>query len=504
MVEPIRNIVVLGGGTAGWMSAAVLAKVLRPQQCRIHVVESDDIGIIGVGEATIAGIHWLNNILEIKEDDFVRESQGTFKLGIDFREWTGSGSQYYHPFGRYGVNLGGVSFQHLWVKARLRGLVTSFEDYCMTSVAARHRRFDRPDQAPQGSPLKALSYAYHIDAGRYARYLRGLAEGMGVMRTEGKVERVDRDPETGYVTALHTHRGDVIRGDLFLDCSGFRALLIEGVLQTGVTDLSHWLPCDRAWAVPSAGVEKIDPSTRCTARAAGWQWRIPLQHRVGNGHVFCSEFMSEDEAHGVLMASLDGAPLADARLLKFRTGRAKRVWNKNVIAVGLSAGFLEPLEATTIHIILNSINKIIGHLPRKAIDPRTVDEFNRQLDTQFDTIKDFLVLHYRLSQGRDEPLWRYFQGSELPERLTMMMESFRTTARIAPSEFDQFKEASWFSVMLGQGMMPEDFDPLADNVDDDRLTSHLDRVRVSIEQAARAMPTHEDYIRANCPAPMPA
>lgn len=502
--DAVRRIVIAGGGAAGWMSAAVLAKVLRHQGCTIQLVESDDIGIIGVGEATIAGIHWLNNVLGIEEDAFVRASQATFKLGIDFRDWTGAGSRYYHPFGRYGAPLRGVGFQHLWVKARRRGLVTSFEDYCMTSVAARMRRFDRPDRAPPGSPLKTLSYAYHLDAGRYARYLRSLAEAMGVRRIEGIIERADQDPETGHIVALHTHRGDVVEGDLFLDCTGFRALLIQGVLNTGTIDLSALLPCDRAWAVPCAGSTEIDPSTRCTARPAGWQWRIPLQHRTGNGHVFCSAFMSEDEARDVLMRNLDGAPLAEPRLVAFRTGRARRIWNKNVIAVGLSAGFLEPLEATTIHVILNSLNKIIGHFPRRTPDPCTVAEFNRQLDLQFDTIKDFLVLHYRLSGAREEPLWRYCRALALPERLERMMESFRTTARIAPGEFDQFKEASWFSVMLGQGIMPDDHDPLADGIDDDALTRHLASIRTGIRQVAERMPTHEAYIRAHCAAPVPA
>ncbi len=503
--QAVRRIVIAGGGAAGWMSAAVLAKVLKPQNCTIQLVESDDIGIIGVGEATIAGIHWLNNILGIEEDDFVRASQATFKLGIDFRDWTGAGRRYYHPFGRYGVPLGGVGFHHLWVKAQRLGLAASFEDYCMTSMAARLGRFDRPDRAPPGSPLKTLSYAYHLDAGRYARYLRTLAVGMGVERIEGTIERVDQNPETGYITRLHTRRGDVVEGDLFLDCTGFHALLIQGVLQTGTIDLSNFLPCDRAWAVPCERTgDTIEPSTRCTARAAGWQWRIPLQHRTGNGHVFCNEFMSEDEAHDVLMRNLDGRPLGEAKLIKFKTGRTRQVWNKNVIAVGLSAGFLEPLEATTIHIILNSLNKIIGHFPRRTPDPLTVAEFNRQLDLQFDTIKDFLVLHYRLSEGRDEPLWRYFRQLTLPERLERMIESFRMTARIAPSEFDQFKEASWFSVMLGQGVVPEDHDPLADNIDDAALASHLARVRDNIRQIAERMPAHDAYIRANCATPVPA
>lgn len=503
MQGPVKRIVVLGGGTAGWMSAAVLAKVLRPQGVEIHVVESDDIGIIGVGEATIAGIHWLNNILGIREDTFVKAAQATFKLGIDFHGWTGDGSNYYHPFGRYGAGIGGVDFQHLWVKAKLRGIASSFEDYCMTTAAARRRRFARPDSAPDSSPLSTLSYAYHLDAGRYARYLRMLATGLGVRRTEGRVEHVELDPDNGYVTALDTHRGDRIAGDLFLDCSGMRALLIQETLQTGIHDLSHLLPCDRAWAVPTAARPTIDPSTRCTARAAGWQWRIPLQHRIGNGHVFCSEFMSEDEAHDMLMRNLDGEPLAEARLIRFRTGRSKRLWNRNVIAVGLSAGFLEPLEATTIHIILNTINKIIGHMPRKAIDPYVVDEFNRQLDIQFDTIKDFLILHYRQSQGRAEPLWRYFHNLEIPERLHLMTEQFRRTARVEPSQWDQFKSASWFSVLLGQGVMPHDFDPLADNIGDDALARHLAQVRGAIARTAEAMPTHEEYIRANCAAPYP-
>jgi len=501
--QRIRKIVVLGGGAAGWMSAAVLCKVLSPQHCRIELVESEEIGIIGVGEATIAGIHWLNRILGIDEDEFMRAAQATFKLGIDFVGWSRPGSRYYHPFGRYGVNLKGVEFHHLWVRAWLAKQVQSPADYCMTTVAAIHGKFDRPDRAPKTSPVSRLSYAYHLDAMLYAKYLRKYAEARGVKRTEGKVVKVDQNPETGFITALHTHKGEKIEGDLFLDASGQRALLIQDTLKTGVTDLSHLLPCDRAWAVPSEGLASIDPSTRSTAREAGWQWRIPLQHRIGNGHVFCSEFMSEDEAHAILMRNLDGRPLADARLIKFRTGRSRQVWNKNVIAVGLSAGFLEPLEATTIHIILGTLNKILTYFPTRDFDARTVGEFNKTVELEFETIKDFLILHYHASPGRTGPFWHYFHNLQLPDHLVHMMETFRRTARIIPSEWDQFKEASWFSIFMGQEVFPTDYYPPADGLEMQEILSHLAQIKRDIREGADAMPAHAAYIRGNCLAPLP-
>ena len=499
--QRIRKIVILGGGSAGWMSASVLSKVLSPSQCSIELVESEEIGIVGVGEATISGIHWLNWILGLDEDEFMRETHATFKLGIDFVDWARPGNRYYHPFGRYGINLKGVEFHHLWVRAWLGKQVDSFADYCMTAVAAMHGKFDRPDRAPKTSPVSRLGYAYHLDAMLYAKFLRKYSEARGVKRTEGKVVRVEQHSETGFVTALHTHKGEKIEGDLFLDCSGMRALLIQETLKTGLRDLSDLLPCNRAWAVPCEGLPSIEPSTRCTAREAGWQWRIPLQHRIGNGHVFCSDYLSEDEAHSILMRNLDGKPLADARLLKFKTGRSKQGWNKNVIAVGLSAGFLEPLEATTIHIILSTLNKIITYFPTREFDPYTVAEFNKTVDLEFETIKDFLVLHYHATPGRTGPFWRYFHSLQLPERLVHMMETFKRTARIVPTEWDQFKEVSWFSVLMGQEVFPTDYYPPADALDMKEILGHMAQIKRDIRVAVEHLPTQAAYIRANCLAP---
>src|ERR1700722_18554785 len=342
----IREIVIVGGGTAGWMTSAALAQAVDLRQCSIQLVESDDIGIIGVGEATIPTIHWFNQIIGLDEREFMRETKATFKLGIEFVGWAAPRQSYLHPFGRYGFPSDGISFQHRWLKARLDGLDDNFEDYSLNTVAARAGKFQFPSNDPR-SLMATLGYAYHFDASLYARYLRARSEAKGVSRHEGIIDKIDQHPETGFITALHTNRGETLGGDLFIDCSGMRGLLIEGVLKTGFEDWSHWLPCDRAVAVPSARVGPPQPFTRSTARAAGWQWRIPLQHRTGNGYVFRSENISDDEAAALLLGNLEGTALAEPRKLRFTTGMRKKFWNRNCVALGLASGFMEPLESTS-------------------------------------------------------------------------------------------------------------------------------------------------------------
>ena len=419
----------------------------------------------------------------------MRSTQATFKLGIEFQDWARPGHAYFHPFGRYGAAEDGLSFQHRWFKAQCEGYGETFEHYSLSTAAARAGKFAFPASDPR-SILSTLGYAYHFDASLYAGHLRARSELKGVRRHEGMVSKVDQHPETGFVTALHTDRGEVIEGDLFIDCSGLRGLLIEGVLKTGFDDWSQWLPCDRALAVPSERVEPPTPYTRSVARAAGWQWRIPLQHRTGNGYVYSSQFSSDDMAASVLLQNLDGKALADPRLIRFQTGRRRQAWNKNVIAIGLSAGFLEPLESTSIHLIQSGIAKLLALFPSRACDACTAEQYNRILAADFEGIRDFLVLHYHSTEGRSEPLWEYCRTMPLPESLTYREEHFARSGRIVLSPEELFRDASWFAVLMGQGHRPLDYNPLIDAVTSEQNRAHLRQVREDIRQAPARMPDH--------------
>ena len=489
----VKKIVIVGGGTAGWMSAAALAKAVDLRQCSVVLVESDDIGTIGVGEATIPTIHWFNGIVGLDEKEFMRETRATFKLGIEFQDWARPNHRYFHPFGRFGLPGDGVAFQHRWIRARLEGLEDSFEDYSLNTVAARGGKFSFPVDDPR-SLLSTLGYAYHFDASLYAKYLRTRAELKGVKRHEGTVQKIDQHGETGFVTALHTNRGEVLEGDLFIDCTGIRALLIEGLLKTGFDDWSHWLPCDRAQAVPCERVAPPLPYTRSTARAAGWQWRIPLQHRTGNGYVYCSQFLSDDEAAAVLLRHLDGPAMADPRPIRFRTGRRRQAWNKNVIAIGLSSGFLEPLESTSIHLIQSGIAKLLSLFPDRDCDPFVVEQYNRVVAEELSGVKDFLALHYHSTKDRNEPLWEYCRNMPLPETLVYREQHFARSGRIVLSTDELFKEASWFAVLLGQGHQPRDYNPLMDSVSSADNFGHLRRIRETVREGSARMPDHLSFL----------
>jgi tryptophan halogenase len=489
----VKKIVIVGGGTAGWMTAAALAKAVDMRRCSVTLIESDDIGIIGVGEATIPTIHWFNAIVGLDEKEFMRETRATYKLGIEFQDWAEPHHRYFHPFGRYGLPGDGAAFQHRWTKARLEGLEDNFEDYSLNTVAARAGKFEFPATDPR-SPLSTLGYAYHFDASLYAKYLRTRSELKGVKRHEGTVERIEQHPETGFVTALHTNRGEILEGDLFIDCTGMRALLIEGLLKTGFDDWSHWLPCDRAQAVPCERVGPPVPYTRSTARAAGWQWRIPLQHRTGNGYVYCSEFISDDEAASVLLGNLDGPALADPRPIRFKAGRRRQAWNKNVIAIGLSSGFLEPLESTSIHLIQSGIAKLLSLFPDCDCDPYVIEQYNRVIADELAGIKDFLALHYHSTKNRTEPLWSYCRTMPLPDTLIYREEHFARSGRIVLSTDELFKDASWFAVLLGQGHRPRNYNPLMDSVKSEDNFSYLRHVKESIRAAASKMPDHLSFL----------
>ncbi|MDP9088196.1 MAG: tryptophan 7-halogenase [Pseudomonadota bacterium] len=491
----LKKIVIVGGGTAGWMCAAALTKAVDMRHCSVDLIESDDIGTIGVGEATIPTIHWFNAIVGLDEKEFMRETRATFKLGIEFQEWARPDHRFFHPFGRYGLPGDGVAFQHRWIKARLEGLQDTFEDYSLNTVAARSGKFSFPVDDPRSrSPFSTLGYAYHFDASLYAKYLRKRSELMGVKRHEGTVERIDQHPETGFVTALHTNRGQILSGDLFIDCTGIRALLIEGVLKTGFDDWSHWLPCDRAQAVPCERVGPPVPYTRSTARAAGWQWRIPLQHRTGNGYVYCSQFISDDEAAAVLLRNLDGPALADPRPIRFKAGCRRQAWNKNVIAIGLSSGFLEPLESTSIHLIQSGIAKLLSLFPDRDCDPYVVKQYNRVIADELAGVRDFLALHYHSTTMRTEPLWTYCRAMALPDSLIYREEHFARSGRIVLATDELFKDASWFAVLLGQGHSPRNYNPLIDSIKSADNFTYLRHVRQSIKVAAAKMPDHLSFL----------
>ena len=490
----ISKVVILGGGTAGWMTAAALAKLFSPR-VKVALVESDEIGIVGVGEATIPTIHWFNELIGLNEAEFMVATQASFKLGIEFVDWAEPNHRYFHPFGQYGAALGGVSFHHRWLKARRDGLKTPLSAHSLTTQLALDGRFAKPAQDPK-SILSTLGYAYHFDATLYARHLRTLTEAQGVVRHEGKVVRVDRDSETGFVTALTTDKGERLEGELFVDCSGFRALLIEGALGAGYDDWSHWLPCDRAVAVPCARGDAITPYTRSTARAAGWQWRIPLRHRTGNGYVYSSNFTSDEAAAELLLANLDGERLADPRFLRFTAGRRRTTWDRNVVAIGLSAGFLEPLESTSIHLIQSGIAKLLALFPDRDCDPGLAAQFNRLFALDMDNIKDFLILHYHATSGKHEPLWEYCRHMPLPDSLIEKEAVYRRSGRVLVGTDDLFKETSWIAVFNGQGIDASDYNPLADLLDSSTNLAQLEHIEQVIARSLPTLPVHEQAILA--------
>jgi tryptophan halogenase len=493
----IKSVVVVGGGTAGWMSAALLARALG-DTVRIRLVESEEIGTVGVGEATIPQIRHFNAFLGLDENAFLAATQGTIKLGIEFVGWRAPGQSYIHAFGEIGRPLGAVPFHHYWLAGRRRGDGHSLWDYSLNARAAFSGRFDRAIRRA-GGQAEPLTYAFQFDAALYAQFLRTQAERLGVVRTEGKIlSTALREPD-GFVRSVTLESGEVVEGDFFIDCSGFRGVLIEQALKTGYEDWSDLLPCDRAVAVPTANVGPPRPYTQAIARAAGWQWRIPLQHRTGNGHVFCSRFVSEDEAVAQLMSNLEGEPLAEPRTLKFVTGRRKQFWNRNVLALGLASGFMEPLESTSIHLIQSGLSRLLNLFPDQGFAQRDIDEYNRQTGLEFERIRDFLVLHYWANQ-REEPFWKTCREMAIPAELTRKVELFRTHGRLFREPDDLFLEASWLQVLEGQGVSPDSHHPMTGQLTDDQLRGFLADLRKITADAAAALPAHGDFIRQQCAA----
>lgn len=491
----IRDIIIVGGGTAGWMAAAAFGRFLDNGQRRITVIESDDIGTVGVGEATIPAILNFNRMLDIPENDFLRETQGTFKLGIQFVNWGKLGDSYFHPFGNYGQDLHGINFHQLYLREFARGDRRSISEYCMSAMAAEKGRFGRASPTAR-SPVSELAYAFHFDASLYAKFLRGHAESNGVTRREGKIVRVNRRDGDGFVESVELADGTVTAGELFIDCSGFRGLLIGDALGVGYEDWSHWLPVDRAIAVPTANVGPPDPFTRSTARTAGWQWRIPLQHRTGNGHVYSSKYLDDDEAEAMLMSNLEGEALAAPRRLRFTTGRREMSWSHNVVALGLSGGFLEPLESTSIHLIQNGISRLFALFPDKSFNPLERDEYNRGMREAYEDIRDFIILHYKATQRDDTLFWRYVRDMDIPEPLARKMELFKTRGRIFRENAELFGMPSWVAVMLGQNVWPDHWDTLADALDENRVSEAMVQMRQGYAATADALPTQEAFLKA--------
>ena len=497
----IRSVLIVGGGTAGWMVAAALAKVFG-RECSIRLIESEEIGTVGVGEATVPHLKLFNQVLEIDEAEFIRAVRGTFKLGIEFVDWGRLGDRYVHGFGSIGHDYGLLPFYQYWLKARQAGRAADLGEYSLNTAAAVRGRFmTSATDVPATSPLANIAYAYHFDAGRYARYLRAYAEARGVQRTEGRVLDVRLRPEDGHIAAVTLAGGTELTADLFIDCSGFRGLLIEEALHTGYDDWTHWLPCDRALAVPCEVVSAPTPFTRSTARAAGWQWRIPLQHRTGNGYVYSSRYLSDDAAAQTLLRNLDGRPLGEPRLLKFTTGMRRKLWNRNCVALGLASGFMEPLESTSIYLIQSGIARLISLMPDRSFSPVLIERYNRQAAFEFEHIRDFLILHYCATERRDTPFWQYCGTMSLPEELADNIRLFRDSGRFFRNAEELFALTSWVQVMLGQHLIPRTHHPAVDLLRDEELYPFIEHVQRVVASCVAAMPAHQAFIDRFCKAP---
>ncbi len=496
--SPIRNIVIVGGGTAGWMAAAAFSKLLG--QCSVRLVESEEIGTVGLGEATVPHLKLFNQVLEIDEAQFVRETRGTFKLGIQFLDWARIGDCYVHGFGQIGHEYGLLPFHQYWLKANALGRAAEIGEYSLnTAAAARGKFMVSAQDVPRTSPLADIAYAYHFDAGLYAQFLRRYAEARGARRTEGKVTQVVQR-EDGFVGEIVLASGERIAGDLFVDCSGFRGLLIEQTLHAGYEDWSHWLPCDRAVAVPCENVGPPTPYVRCTAREAGWTWRIPLQHRTGNGYVYSSKYISDDAAAKNLLGWIDGAARAEPRVLRFTGGRRRKAWINNVVALGLASGFLEPLESTSIYLIQSGIARLVNLFPDRGFSRTLIDRYNAQTDFEIERIRDFLILHYCATERADTPFWNYCRTMDIPQPLKDVIELFRDSGRFFRQAEELFALTSWVEVMIGQRIVPQRWHPAVDLLPEIQLRELVNGVRKVIGTCVDAMPMHQQFIDRCCKA----
>jgi tryptophan halogenase len=491
--KPVKKVVIVGGGTAGWMAAAAISKLIG-KHIDVTLIESDAIGTVGVGEATIPTMITLHRLLKIDERDFMKSVQGTFKLGISFENWKNVNENYIHSFGFTGKDCWAAGFQHFWLKGKEQGISSEFGDYCNELQAAKQNKF-------AVIPQNGLNYAFHMDAGLYANYLRKIAELNNCKRIEGMITKVGTDSKTGNISHVNLESGQTIEGDLFIDCSGFMGLLIDKALHTGYDDWSHYLPCDSAVAVQTQSVAEPIPYTRSIAREAGWQWRIPLQHRVGNGLVFCSKYLSDEQATQTLLSNIEGEPLTKPRIIKFRTGQRHKHWNKNCVALGLAAGFLEPLESTSIHLIQRGIIRLLQLFPTQGISQVDVDEFNAQMTEEFLNVRDFIVLHYHVTERDDTAFWRHCKSMQIPSTLAHRIELFKESGRIFQKDNDVFAENSWSQVMLGQGIMPEQYHPIVNMMTDQELENFLHGIKGAVDNMVDQLPTHQQFIDSYCKAP---
>jgi tryptophan halogenase len=492
----IRKVVIVGGGTAGWMAAALISKIASGG-LEIELIESDQIGTVGVGEATIPQIRYLCDALKIPEHELLKSVNGTYKLGIEFVNWARIGDRYIHTFGDVGRRLGVLDFHHVWLRAQQLGVGEDLSEYSFNTLAAYANKF-APVEKLGDTGLLGLGYAYHFDATLLAKFLRKLSEKFGVRRTEGKIVDVSLDAESGFIDSVQLEGGASVSGDLFIDCSGFRSLLLGEALGVGYVDWSHWLPADSAIAVQCEGVDPLTPYTRSTAHTAGWQWRIPLQNRIGNGHVFSSPYMSDDEALDILMSNLDGKPTTEPRTIKFTTGHREKFWHKNCVGLGLAIGFMEPLESTSIHLVQSGIGRLIDLFPTRDFNPADIDEYNLRTDFEFESIRDFLILHYHATERDDSDFWNYCRTMSIPDSLQHKYDVWNSQGRFFRFDEELFTTPSWVQVFLGQRVVPKDCHGIAKLLTADDTRDYLKRVNGILTQAVSQLPTHRDYINQTC------
>ncbi len=493
-MNSIRKIVIAGGGTSGWLAAAAISKIFG-KNLDITLIESPEIGRIGVGEATIPTLRVFHKLLGINEQEFMAHVQGTFKLGIEFSNWANKGDKYFHSFGLTGKDCWACQFQHFWLAGKKYGINVPFGDYCPESKAARLEKCSGENDG--------VNYAYHLDATLYADFLKNFSMKYGAKHIEGFIEKVIISPENGFIKSLMLKDGREIEGDLFLDCTGFRAMLIDGALNTPWVPYGHYLHCDSAIALQTELVREPRPYTQSIAHDFGWQWRIPLQHRAGNGMVYSSRHVSDDEAMATLMKNLEGRPVTEPRVIKYKTGRRMKTWNKNCIAVGLTASFIEPLESTSIHLAMSAIYRLMRYFPQNEISMSNVDEFNKQSAEEIDRARNFVILHYHATQRDDSEFWRYCKNMEIPETLKHRVQLFKDTAAIALEEKELFLNDSWVQVMMGQGIMPTAYHPIADVMDEKELKNFLGYLSGSVGEKVAAMPSHQQLINQYCKAIAP-
>lgn len=496
----LQRILIVGGGTSGWMTAALMSKLFKGMY-DIRLIESDEIGTVGVGEATIPAIKKFNDLLDLDENEFMRRTQATFKLGVQFRDWLEPGSSFVHGFGQLGQDLEWLRCHQYWLKLKLAGEAPAFGRFSLNASASISNKFMRSAPNMPDSPLGSIAYAFHFDAGLYARYLRELSERRGVTRTEGRIVDVTLRGDDGFIESVTLEGGEVVEADLFIDCSGFRALLIEQALLTGFEDWSHWLRTDRAMAVPCARTPGLTPYTRSTARPAGWQWRIPLQHRTGNGHVYSSRYMDDDTAEQILLDNLDGEVLASPNRLRFVAGKRKATWNRNCVAIGLAAGFLEPLESTSLYLVQSAVARLISLFPSHGFDPANIAEYNRQTDFEVERTRDFIIMHYKTTRRDDSQFWRDCRDMTVPDTLQRKLDLFKANGRIFREDEELFAQESWIQVLLGKDVRPKAYDPMVDIKSEAQIREHLENIESVIAKCVEVMPDHEAFIARFCQAP---